>query len=93
MQTIFTLLAPTKLSMLELLQIAENYSKEFNIQFNSSKTVHIVFGDNICQHNKIRLMGEEIKQVDNDKHLQVGNVIGTNTGKQVIDNVMRDFFT
>ena len=34
-------------------------------------------------------MGEEIKQVDKDKHL--GNIIGANIAKQVIDNIMVNF--
>ena len=32
-----------------------------------------------CSSHKIRFMGEELKQVDNDKHL--GNIIGTNIEK------------
>ena len=85
-----TLLAPTKHAMLQLLNIADNFATDYDVKFNATKTVHIVFGEQFTENNKISFRGEVIKQVSNDKHL--GNIIGTeNINKTIVRSAINDF--
>jgi hypothetical protein len=83
------LLAPTKESMNKMLSITSDFSEEYCLLFNATKSKHLIYGDVLSDANNITFMGKIIKQVPNDKHL--GNLIGSNTDKQKIVNCSNDF--
>ena len=66
------LLSPTRQTLTNMLQVCEDYSVDFNIEFNASKSKLIVFGKNPIRAN-VSFQGEVISQVDSEKH--VGNIM------------------
>ena len=81
------LLSPTKSAMQKLVDVCENFSKEFHINFNPSKSKMIVYSNN--QQPDIQpfsMQGQAIETVRNEKHL--GNIIGKNAlDKQILSCV------
>ena len=67
------LLSPTLGSLKEMLNICEQYSTDFNIIFNASKTKLMVFGRNISKVDVFQ--GRVASKVNNEAH--VGNIIST----------------
>ena len=68
------LLSPTLGSLKEMLNICEQYSTDFNILFNASKTKLMVFGRNISKVDVV-FQGTVASKVNNEAH--VGNIIST----------------
>jgi len=68
------LLNPTRNSSCEMLQICEQFSHEYNIEFNASKSRLMIFGKRQLQA-EIVFQGMRIPQVTIEKH--VGNLLGT----------------
>jgi len=85
------LLCPTLYSLKEMLKICEQFSTEFNIEFNASKTKLIVFG-NCPLQAAVTFQGKVISKVDREKH--VGIFIGTdkNIGKTTISKACGDMY-
>ena len=67
------LLSPTVSNLKSMLKICEEFSKEFHINFNASKSKLIIFGE--CTSDvKVYLQGNLISLVSTEKH--VGNIVG-----------------
>ena len=81
------LLAPTRSSMDIMISICEEFSEEFSILFNATKSRHLFFSKkNISTKVKFQMQGATIPTVENEKHL--GNMIGKNgSNKSVKDSV------
>ena len=79
------LLTPTRTSMEKLINICEQFSEEFSILFNGTKSKHIFFSmDNVQTEIQFKMQGCIIPKVPCEKHL--GNLIGINSFNQAIDN-------
>jgi hypothetical protein len=61
------LLAPCKNAMLKMLHVASNFSEEYSIIFNSSKSRHIVYGGKQYAYSPIVFNGESIETVNEEK--------------------------
>ena len=68
------LLSPTLGSLKEMFNICEQYSTDFNILFNASKTKLMVFGRNVSKVDVVFQGGVAFK-VNNEAH--VVNIIST----------------
>ena len=68
------LLIPTLGSLKEILNICEQYSADFNIIFNASKTKLMVFRRNVSKVDVV-FQGRVASKVNNEAH--VGNIIST----------------
>ena len=68
------LLSPTLGSLKEMLNICEQYSTDFNILFNASKTKLMVFGRNVSKVDVV-FQGRVASKVNNEAH--VGNISST----------------
>ena len=66
------LLSPTLGSLKEMLNVCEQYSTDFNIIFNASKTKLIVFRRNVSKVDAV-FQGRVASKVNNKAH--VGNII------------------
>ena len=82
------LLAPTVSSMNLLLSICQQFSTDFNVQFNSNKSRLLMFGNNIREDVNVTFMGSDILKVSSEKHL--GYMIGDCAHIKVIDNAIAD---
>ena len=67
------LLCPTVYALKKLLSICEEFSAEYDIIFNATKSKLLIFGDN-CQDVKIKFQSNIIPCVSSECHL--GNLIG-----------------
>ena len=70
-----TLLSPSLRGLNEMLHICSLYADNFDITFNSKKTVCIKFGEQTRQYETIKLNNKTITWVDSIKHL--GNYFDT----------------
>lgn len=85
------LLSPSVSGMDKLLKICEEFSEEYQIKFNASKSKHILFNtkkENIS--SSFHMQGDIIPTVDSDKHL--GNTIGANAQEQMINARIVDMY-
>ncbi len=72
------LLGPTRSSIEKLIEVCEQFSKNFSISFNGNKSKHLYFGiNNNESYVTFSMQGHRIPKVDNDYHL--GNLIGKQT--------------
>jgi hypothetical protein len=85
------LLAPTRSSMLTLISVCEEYSSEFHILFNASKSRHIFFNRGKCPRpDEFYLLGNAIPVADSEKHL--GNTIGLDGFQQTIEACTNELY-
>jgi len=85
------LLAPSTSSMDKLIQICEEFSLDFSITFNATKSKHIVFSkDKTHTHVTFCMQGKVIPTVEHDKHL--GNIIGPNVLKLAIEDKVHELY-
>ena len=68
-----TLLSPSLKALQYMVNICEEYGKEFNVTFNDKKTTGMVFGTSNVNCKAIQVNGNNVDWVSNAKHL--GNVI------------------
>jgi hypothetical protein len=86
-----SLLAPTKHALKVMLQICTDFSKEYSVLFNPTKSKFIIFGANGCNAaGSITFEGKELHSVSKDIHL--GNVFGPNANKDVIAKCKAEFY-
>jgi hypothetical protein len=85
------LLAPTRGSMEILINICEEFSQEFSISFNATKSKHIYFSKTHGYSAiPFQMQGNNIPTVEFDKHL--GNLIGQDIFHQVIDESTHELY-
>jgi len=82
------LLAPSLASLDAMLQVCEQYAVEYNVQFNSTNSKHLLFGHRSCNPT-ISFIGEAIMNVHTDTHL--GNVIGNQSDTEIITQCIQKF--
>ena len=68
-----TLLSPSLKGLRYMLNICEEYGKEFHVTFNDKKTTGMVFGTSNVNCKAIQVNGNNVDWVSNAKHL--GNVV------------------
>ena len=85
------LLAPSRHSMQSLLGICEQFSEEFQIKFNASKSKHI-FMSKQKQYlaSNFKMFGTDIPTVNNEVHL--GNIIGQDSFTKTIDSKVSELY-
>ena len=85
------LLSPTLWSLKQMLTVCAEYSKDYNIDFNASKTKLIIFGRKHLDAN-IVFQGNVISQVQSEKH--VGIIMGTSTDidKNIISKACAELY-
>ena len=77
--------------MSSLINICEQFSLEYSISFNDTKSKHIFFShDSGDSHVTFQMQGKDIPKVSSDLHL--GNLIGPNTFKDVITNSINEIY-
>jgi hypothetical protein len=86
------LLAPTKTSLYKMIDIANAYSKEFDITFNPGKTKYLIYNNQNAGQGNIKFGNKILQDLPHAKHL--GNVIGPevkdgNIKKCIIDLLVR----
>ena len=67
-----TLSCPTRYGMQKMLDICENYAKNYNIQFNGKKSQLLFFKGRGCTDNikgNLKIFGEDLVYCDNATHL------------------------
>ena len=85
------LLAPTRSAMDSLILICEQFSEEYSILFNASKSKHLFFSDKIKETQvRFTMQGSDIPNVLNDKHL--GNWIGLDKQNKSIDACVSELY-
>lgn len=82
------LLTPTRKAMNSFLLICENYSREYELMFNASKSKTVVF--NSETDDMFSLHGNHIEIVQSEAHL--GNFFGANSFHSQIDRNIRDLY-
>ena len=90
-----TLISPSRTATLRMLEIADKFSKEYDVLFNHSKSKLLLFrssSNDLCPFDKksISFDGSIIECVDNEKHL--GNVIGKESNANNIKQCINDFY-
>ena len=85
------LLSPTLYSLRRMLQICNEYAKEFNVLLNPTKSKMIVYNN---QHSasvkpNVTFMDGSIEVVNHDKHL--GHYIGNISQHDIISHIINDF--
>ena len=89
-----TLLCPSRSSVIHMLNIANEYSKEYNVVFNHVKSNIIVYEKKVkCDFTdveNVQFDNSRIDIVENSKHL--GNVIGKNDNIKNIETGTADFY-
>ena len=85
------LLCPTVYAMKKLLSICEEFSADYDILFNATKSKLLIFGDN-CQNVNIQFQGNMIPCVSSECHL--GNLIGPmhNLHRKSIESTTHNMF-
>ena len=84
------LLAPCKKSLCVLLDICKQFSLDFQINFNSSKSKLIVFSNaNDCD-TSVLFNNQMISSVSSEQHL--GHIIGNQVSQECIKSITNDFF-
>ena len=86
------LMSPTLYGTRQMLKVCEEFSQEFNVMFNGSKSKLIVVKcDTSTPHEMVAMsfMGTQIECVASDKHL--GNIIGNIDDVDVIQRITNDF--
>ena len=84
------LLSPTKSALYKLLEIADSFSKEFDVLFNPDKSKLVVFGnDDVCD-DFIYFNKCKINVSHNAVHL--GNLVGPKSTTENIRRVVYDFY-
>ena len=68
-----TLLCPSICGINNMIDICCEYSKEYDIKFNPTKTVCIKYGDKVQLHEHVVMNGNTIEWADNVRHL--GNFV------------------
>ena len=68
-----TLLSPSLKGLQYMVNICEEYGKEFHVTFNDKKTTGMVFGTSNANCKAIQVNGNNVDWVSNAKHL--GNVV------------------
>ena len=86
-----TLLAPTVSALQHMLQVCEDFGKEYDVSYNPSKSVCLQIGGEILQtRSDVFLNGQTIKWDNSAKHL--GNIINThNSDSNDIRQKRNDF--
>ena len=82
------LLTPTRKAMNSFLLICENYSREYELMFNASKSKTVLF--NSESDDMFSLHGNRIDIVQSEAHL--GNFFGANSFHSQIDRSIRDLY-
>ena len=87
-----TLLCPTLSGLQEMLNVCENFAKDYNILFNASKSKLMYFGkDNLnCENLLYMSNGSSIEFVEQCVHL--GTKIYSDISKKNIDNATNDLY-
>ena len=87
-----TLLCPTLSSLQEMLNVCEDFAKDYNILFNVSKSKLMNFGKNNlnCENLLCMSNGSSIEFVEQCVHL--GTKIYTDISKKNIDNATNDLY-
>ena len=75
----------------QMLKICEQFSREFSITFNTSKSKLLLFGPNSCEPRLLTMNEKEIPFVLHDKHL--GNFIGENSDLAHIDMAIQELYS
>ena len=85
------LLAPTRSAMDSLINICEDFSREYSILFNGTKSKHLFFS-NKHKETKVQFMmqGCCIPYVSQDKHL--GNIIGQDKLIRSVDTAINELY-
>ena len=86
-----TLLAPTVSALQHMLQVCEDFGKEYDVSYNPSKSICLQIGGEILQtRSDVFLNGQTIKWDNSAKHL--GNIINThNSDSNDIRQKRNDF--
>ncbi len=86
------LLAPTKYGMDKMINICEQFSNQYNLQFNGSKSKHIFFS-RLNSDSKVlfKLDGSNIIGVKTDKHL--GHLIGLNSMHESVESSIKELYS
>ena len=87
-----TLLCPTLSGLQEMLNVGENFAKDYNILFNASKSKLMYFGKNNlnCENLLCMSNGSSIEFVEQCVHL--GTKIYSDISKKNIDNATNDLY-
>ena len=87
-----TLLTPTQYALDKLLDIANDFSTEYDVTFNPDKTKLIVYSNDQDCNNNMNIMfgGKLIENVPYERHL--GNLIGPNTKEKCVSQCLNDFY-
>ena len=84
-----SLVAPSRMSMLNLVQVCESFAAEYNVIFNAKKSALLRFNmPNVSNLANISMDGTAIPTSDSHKHL--GNIIGTRCNEANIQNAVND---
>ena len=87
-----TLLCPTLSGLQEMLNVCEDFAKDYNILFNASKSKLMYFGKNNlnCENLLYMFNGSSIEFVEQCVHL--GTKIYSDISKKNIDNATNDLY-
>ena len=83
------LLAPCKKSLCVLLDICKQFSLEFQVNFNSSKSELIVFSNANDCHTSVLFNNQMISSVSSEQHL--GQILGNQVSQECIKTITNDF--
>jgi hypothetical protein len=85
-------MAPSRAALVRMLNVAEVYSSEFDVKFNSDKSKFILFEDNLNHHivAPLQFGNSVLKQVSSDQHL--GHLIGPAVNNNMITHCINDFY-
>ena len=90
-----TLLCPTKSGINRMLKIIDNFSKEFDVNFNHTKSKLLILTSNNVSNDRvvdnITFDNQIIDNIEYSKHL--GNTIGKHSKKKSISDGICDFYS
>ena len=87
------LLAPTVSSLNTMLSICNDFSKEYNILFNASKSKLVIFGETI--NAKVYFQGQLLPISNTEKHVGNLHVLSNNdidVETKIIENACNDLY-
>ena len=85
-----TLLSPSLPGLQYMVNICEEYGKEFHVSFNDNKTTGMVFGASNSNCKAIQVNGNNVDWVTNARHL--GNVVDNKLSDLKDINAKRSFY-
>ena len=83
-------MAPTRVALQKMMSVCSNFTTEYKVVFNPSKSKIIAFGSDACLDN-MSFEGGEIQHVLSDSHL--GSPFGKDIPKRQVDQAIAELYS